>query len=74
MVSVCNDLVHTLCSPERVAGLQRDASAPNPAAVCRVEAWSRAVGAAVDKLHSEEFSPLADVVKPFATGLLQVCC
>ena len=71
-VSICNDVVHTLCSTERVATLQRDANDATPAALRRVETWSKAVRAAVDRLQSEEFSPLADVVKPFTTGLLQV--
>jgi midasin len=70
MVSVCTDVIHTFCSSERVASLLQDASVATQDSFSRVETWSKALRAAVDKLHSE-FPSLEDVVKPFTTGLLQ---
>ena len=72
MVSVCTDVVNTFCSSERVASLLQGASVATQDSFSRVETWSRALRAAVDKLHSE-FPSLEDVAKPFTTGLLQVC-
>ena len=71
MVAVCTDVVYALCSSERVSSLLQDANVATPASVSRVETWSLALRAAVNKLHSE-FPTLADVVKPFTTGLMQV--
>lgn len=71
MVSVCNDIVVTFCSSERVSNLMQDALTATPTATSRVETWSNALKTAVDKLHAE-FPSLEDVVKPFTTGLLQV--
>ena len=71
LVTVCSDVLHSLCSPQRVASLQSDASSASPAALLRVEAWTRAVTAAVAKLKSE-FPLLADVVQPFTVGLQEV--
>lgn len=72
LVSLCNDLVHTLCSAQRVASLQQDAATATPDALLRVEAWSRALSSALDKLNSEEFSVLTDVLQPFSVGIQQV--
>ena len=55
-----------------MTSLLQDATAATPVAVQRIEAWSRALRTAVERLHSEEFSSLSDVVKPFTAGLLQV--
>ena len=70
MVSVCNDIVVTFCSSERVSNLVQDAVTATSTAISRVETWSHALKTAVDKLHAE-FPSLEDV-KPFTTGLLQV--
>ena len=72
LVSLCNDLVHTLCSLQRVASVHQDAVTATPDAILRVEAWSRALSAAFDKLNSDEFLSLTDILHPFSVGIQQV--
>ena len=69
LVSVCNDLVNSLCSPSRVVSIRQDAITATSDSLLRVEAWSKAVSAAIDKLNSEEYMSLIDVLHPFSTGL-----
>ena len=73
-MSVCNDLIHTLCSPLRVASLLKDSASNSPTALNQVGSWSKAVSTALEKLCSDKFSSLSDVVKPFTLGLREVTC
>ena len=68
-MSVCNDLVHSLCSPHRVKSFCEDTVSATYDSLLRVEAWSRAVSAALEKLNSEQYSSFVDVLCPFSTGL-----
>lgn len=73
MVSTCNDLIHTLYSPNRVASLLQDASIASSVSQLRVQAWSKAVTAALEKLRSGDLSSFSDVLDPFSVGLQEVC-
>lgn len=72
ITSLCNDVVHTFASTTRLSSLLTDSMDATPLGQQRVDAWSRALKAAMKQISSEEFCSLSDVVKPFISALLQV--
>ena len=70
LVQICNDLIKTQCSPQRVQSIMESAKllVNDQNTLPPILSWSKATSAAANKLIND-FEDFEDVVQPFVMAL-----